>query len=189
MVTHVGLDGRWLKVPPTLCELLGYTEEELLSEHFKDVTHPDDFQADWSQCQRLIRGEIKSFDLEKRYIHKNGGTIWVYLNCSVVEDNDGKPVHFLTYIRDITDRRLAEEALRESEDRHRSMLESQTELICRFLPDATLTYVNDAYCRYFGKSRDELIGTEFIDLLPASIRSWAKEEVESLVQNPGTVTS
>ncbi|MCM3870394.1 MAG: PAS domain S-box protein [Pyrinomonadaceae bacterium] len=189
MVTHVGLDGRWLKVPPTLCELLGYTEEELLSVSFKDVTHPDDFQADWSQCQRLIRGEIKSFDLEKRYLRKDGKTLWIYLNCSVVEDSDGKPVHFLTYIKDITDRKLAEEALRESEDRYRSMVESQTELICRFLPDATLTYVNDAYCRYFGKSREELIGTEFVDLLPAPIRAWAKEEVASLVANPRTEVS
>ena len=189
MVTHVGLDGRWLKVPPTLCELLGYTEEELLSRYFKDVTHPDDFQGESSQCQRLIRGEIKSFDLEKRYIQKNGKTIWVYLNCSVVEDNEGKPVHFLTYIRDITDRRLAEGALRESEDRYRSMIESQTELICRFLPDTTLTYVNDAYCRYFGKSRDELIGTEFTELLPATIRCWAKNEIASLVLNPRTTTT
>jgi len=189
MVTHVGLDGRWLKVPPTLCELLGYTEEELLSGYFEDVTHPDDFQAESSQCQRLIRGEIKSFDLEKRYIQKNGKTICVYLNCSVVEDYEGKPVHFLTYIRDISDRRLAEGALRESEDRYRSMIDSQTELICRFLPDTTLTYVNDAYCRYFGKSRAELIGTEFTELLPTTIRGWAKNEIASLVLNPRTTTT
>lgn len=78
MVTHVSLDGRWLKVPPTLCELLGYTEQELLAGGFKDVTHPEDFEADWTQCQRLIRGEIRSFDLEKRYIHKDGHTIWIY---------------------------------------------------------------------------------------------------------------
>ena len=174
MVTHVGLDGRWMKVPPTLCELLGYSEEELLSRDLKDVTHPDDFEADSSQHQRMVRGEIKSFDLEKRYVHKNGKTIWVYLNCSVVEDRDGKPVHFLFYIRDITDRRLAEGALRESEDRYRSVVEAQTELICRFLPDTTLTYVNDAYCRYFGKSREELIGTKYTELLPPSIRAWAK---------------
>ncbi len=189
MVTHVGLDGRWLKVPPTLCELLGYTEEELLSAHFKDVTHPDDVQADWSQHQRLIRGEIKSFDLEKRYIHKDSKTIWVYQNCSVVEDNEGKPVHFLTYVRDITDRRLAEGALLESEDRYRNVVESQTELICRFSPDTRLTYVNDAYCRYFGKSREELIGTEFTELLPATIRPWAKKEIESLARHPRTTTS
>ena len=81
------------------------------------------------------------------------------------------------------------QALRESEDRYRSVVESQTELICRFLPDTTLTYVNDAYCRYFGKSREELIGTEYTELLPPSIRSWAKKEIESLVQNRGTVTT
>jgi PAS domain S-box-containing protein len=189
MLTHVGLDGRWLKVPSTLCDLLGYSEQELLERTFKDVTHPEDFEADWSQCQRIIRGEIKSFDLEKRYIHKDGHTIWVYINCSVVEDDAGKPVQFLTYIRDITDRRFAEAALRESEDRYRSVVEFQTELICRFLPDTTLTYVNDAYCRYFGKSREELIGTKYIELLPSSIRSWAKKEIESLVQNRGTVTT
>ena len=112
MVTKAGLDGRWLKVPPTLCELLGYTEEELLAGYFKDVTHPDDFEADWRQCQRLIAGEIKSFDLEKRYIHKDGRIIWVYLNCSVVTDDCGRPVHFLTYIKDITERRLAEETIK-----------------------------------------------------------------------------
>jgi PAS domain S-box-containing protein len=113
MVTHVDLEGRWLKVPPTLCELLRYTEAELLEHRFHEVTHPDDIEADWSQCLRLIRGEIKSFDLEKRYIRKDGGIVWVYINCSVVTDAQDNPVHFLTYIRDITNRKLNEEKLRE----------------------------------------------------------------------------
>jgi len=112
MVCKIGLDGRWLKVPPTLCELLGYTEEELLAGYFKDVTHPDDLGADWRQCQRLIAGEIKSFDLEKRFIHKDGRIVWVYLNCSVVTDDFGRPIHLLTYIKDITERRLAEETIK-----------------------------------------------------------------------------
>jgi PAS domain S-box-containing protein len=189
MQTHVALDGRWLKVPPTLCELLGYTEQELLARTFRDVTHPDDLDANLGQYQRLVRGEIKSYDLEKRYIHKDGHSIWVYLNCTVVQDDAGKPVHFVNYIRDITDRRLAEQALRESEDRYRSMIESQTELICRFLPDTTLTYVNDAYCRYFGKSRDELIGTEFTELIPDTIRTRTKDRIQSLVRDPRTETA
>jgi len=189
MQTHVGLDGRWLKVPPTLCELLGYTEQELLARTFRDVTHPDDLDPNLGQYQRLVRGEIKSYDLEKRYVHKDGHSIWVYLNCSVVQDDAGKPVHFVNYIRDITDRKLAEQALRESEDRYRSMIESQTELICRFLPDTTLTYVNDAYCRYFGKSRNELIGTEFTELIPEPVRSGAKDRIQSLVHDPRTETA
>jgi formate hydrogenlyase transcriptional activator len=115
MVTRADLEGRWLKVPPTLCALLGYSEEELLGGYSKDVTHPDDFEAVWRQCQRLIRGEIKSFDLEKRYIHRDGHIVWAYLNCSMVTDSKENPVYFLGYIRDITDRKQAEQALRESE--------------------------------------------------------------------------
>jgi PAS domain S-box-containing protein len=129
MVTHVGLDGTWLKVPPTLCELLGYTEEELLSDKLESVTHPDDFMADWSQCQRLIAGEIKSFDLEKRYIRKDGQIVWIYLNCSVVEDEAGKPLHFLTYIRDISEKKRLEEELQQySRDLEKRVKERTLEL-------------------------------------------------------------
>jgi PAS domain S-box-containing protein len=112
MTTHTDLKGKWLKFPPTLCDLLGYTKEEMLGKTFKSVTHPDDFNANWSQCQQLIRGEIKSFDLEKRYICKDGEIIWVDLSCSVVQDDKGNPVHFLTYIRDITERKTLEDKLK-----------------------------------------------------------------------------
>jgi transcriptional regulator with GAF, ATPase, and Fis domain len=78
------------------------------------VTHPDDVEADWSQCLKLLRGEIRSFDLEKRYRRKDGSVVWAYLNCSVVLDVEGNPVYLLTYIRDITKRKQAEEALKEA---------------------------------------------------------------------------
>jgi PAS domain S-box-containing protein len=121
MATHVDLEGRWLKVPPTLCELLGYTEGELFGHRFHEVTHPEDIDADWSQCLRLIRGEIKSFDLEKRYIRKDQSIVWAYINCSVVMDTQDRPVHFLTYIRDITNRKLNEEKLREYQESLRQL--------------------------------------------------------------------
>jgi PAS domain S-box-containing protein len=75
-------------------------------------------------------------------------------------------------------------ALRESEERYRSVVETQTELICRFLPDSTLTFVNDAYCRYFGKSKDELIGRQFISLIPEGSRAGALAHIQSLIENP-----
>lgn len=108
MTAHIGLDGRWLKVPNSLCKFLGYSEEEMLSREFKDITHPDDIMNNSNQYQRVIAGEIKSFDLEKRYIRKNGKTVWVYLNCSIVKDGNGKPIHLLAYIQDIDKRKSAE---------------------------------------------------------------------------------
>ena len=169
MLTHVGLDGRWLKVPPTLCDLLGYTEQELLAGEFKDVTHPEDFEADWSQCQRLIRGEIRSFDLEKRYIHKDRHTIWAYLNCSVVEDDNGRPIHFVTYIRDITDRKFAEQALLESNERNQAIL--------RALPDMMfLNSKEGVYLDYHARDgsrllvpREAFMGKSVRDVLPPEL--------------------
>jgi PAS domain S-box-containing protein len=115
MVTQTDLDGRWLEVTPSLCALLGYSAAELLGRSYEDVTHPADLETNRRQRIRLLSGEIKSFDLEKRYIKKDGGVVWVYLNVSAVNDSSGKPLHYLSYIKDITERKLAEEALRENE--------------------------------------------------------------------------
>jgi PAS domain S-box-containing protein len=81
-------------------------------------------------------------------------------------------------------RRRAEASLRESEQRYRNVVETQTELICRYLPDSTLTFVNDAYCRYFGRRRDELVGSPFIQLIPESERAAALEHIDAIGQSP-----
>src|SRR5262249_8536680 len=87
-------------------------------------------------------------------------------------------------VEDITGRKMIEEALRESEERYRSVVESQTELICRYLPDTTLTFINEAYCRFFGKTQEELIGTKFLEFIPEPAREVARKHIESLVENP-----
>lgn len=81
-------------------------------------------------------------------------------------------------------KRRATHALAESENRYRNVVESQTELICRYLPDTTLTFVNDAYCRYFDKRRDELIGSQFLNLIPQGSREVALKQVQSLIERP-----
>jgi PAS domain S-box-containing protein len=170
MQTHTALDGSWLKIPQTLCALVGYTEQELLGGGtFMDITHPDDLEADWNQRQRLIRGETKSYDLEKRYRHKDGHTVWVYLSCSMVEDDHGKPVHFIAYLRDITDRKLAEQALLESNER--------TQAILRALPDLMFLQTKDGvYVDYYARDARELavppetfLGKNIRDVMPPDL--------------------
>lgn len=86
--------------------------------------------------------------------------------------------------KEIEERERLEKALRESEERYHNIVKMQSEMICRYLPDTTLTFVNDAYCRYFGKNREELIGTKFLSLIPEEYREAAKRHVQSLIENP-----
>jgi PAS domain S-box-containing protein len=141
------LDARFLQVNGALCEMLGRSEEELLGASFRDVTHPEDVETSVDHVQRLLKGEVSSFELEKRYLHADGHPVWTVVHCSLVRDEADRPLYVIGQIQDITDRKRAEEALRESELRYRAVVEDQTELICRFLPDGTLTFVNEAYCR------------------------------------------
>lgn len=107
----VALDGRWLEVNAALCELLGYDRHALLALRFQDVTHPDDLEADLAFVTRLLAGEIRSYQMEKRYIGKNGATVQVMLTGSVVRDDQGRPLHFIAQVEDITVRKQAQEQL------------------------------------------------------------------------------
>ncbi len=108
----VGLDGRWLRVNAALCALTEYSELELLSRTFQDVTHPDDVDADLPNVADLLSGAIAAYEMEKRYITASGETVWVLLSASLVRDRDGQPMHFVSQILDITDRKRAESEVR-----------------------------------------------------------------------------
>jgi two-component system cell cycle sensor histidine kinase/response regulator CckA len=115
MTAHVSLDGRWLKVPPTLCALLGTSEAELLGAPVSAVTHPDHVAEDEAERRRLAAGEVRSSDLELRLLRRDGRPVWADLNRSVVQDAAGRPLYLLTYLRDVTDRRTLEEQLRQAQ--------------------------------------------------------------------------
>jgi PAS domain S-box-containing protein len=110
-------------------------------------------------------------------------TLWIQLYLLVV----ALPVLFLAVLVRERDESVAK--LQEREERYREVVNSQTELICRFLPDTTLTFANEAYCRYFGRRREDLIGHSFLDLIPESARQATLEHVVSLVQNPRVVAN
>ena len=99
-----GSMGRWLKVNRSLCEMLGYTEDELLSLTFMQITHPDDLARDLAAQNRILQGESDTYRLEKRYIHKNGSFIWINLNVSIVRDKDNQPIYLVAQIENITEK-------------------------------------------------------------------------------------
>ena len=107
----VSPQGAWLRVNRSLCDLLGYTEQELLNSNFQVVTHADDLGNDLANLYRLMQGETPNCQVEKRYVHRLGQIVWALSSVSLVHDSDKQPVHFIFQIQDITERKRAEAAL------------------------------------------------------------------------------
>ncbi len=125
----VALDGHWQQVNPALCRIVGYSEAELLATDFQSITHPEDLTDDLELVRRLRSGEIRSYQMEKRYFHQLGHELWVVLCVSLVRDARGEPLHFVSQIKDITPRKRAEDALRLAKDElEQRVLERTNEL-------------------------------------------------------------
>lgn len=104
----VDLDGRCMKVNRSLCQMLGYSESEMLEKTYQSITHPDDLQTDQAQVERLLRSEIPSYSLAKRYHHKDGHVVWGMLTVSIVRDADNCPLYFVAQVQDVTESRRKE---------------------------------------------------------------------------------
>ena len=109
----VASDGSWLQINESLCSLLGYSEQELRGMTFQQLTHPDDLKRAEPQIARILRGDIKGHQQEKRYIHKKGHLVWVSWNVSILGTRSKGPQKLFFQVQDITDRKEAEERLRQ----------------------------------------------------------------------------
>ncbi|MFP4439801.1 MAG: PAS domain S-box protein [Chloroflexaceae bacterium] len=115
-IAHVGFDGTWLRVNQRLCTIVGYTAEELAGQPFQDITHPDDLKIDLERFRLLMRGEVSGYQIEKRYFHKAGHIIWINLTTALQRDAVGTPRYCISVVEDITERKQAQEALKEAKE-------------------------------------------------------------------------
>jgi PAS domain S-box-containing protein len=114
-MAHSHIDGRWIRVNQTYCDIVGYTKAEMQGMHFRDFTHPQDLSLDMQHLQRTLDGEISHYSFEKRYIHKQGHIVWVHLTLSLMRTESGEPDYLIAVVQDISARKATEEALRTSE--------------------------------------------------------------------------
>lgn len=119
----VETNGRILKANQAFCKFTGYSENELTSKAFQEITNPDDLDTDLKLLTQLLAGKIQSYQMEKRYLHKLGHYVWGALHVSLVKSNENIPLYLIGQIRDITETKLANETLKESEKRYRSLFE------------------------------------------------------------------
>ena len=107
----VSAKGQWLQVNRSLCEILGYSEVELLATTFQKLTHPDDLGTALANIKQLIKGKLPVYQMEKRYLHRQGHAVWVLWSVSPVRERGSRALHLIFQIQDITDRKRAEERL------------------------------------------------------------------------------
>ena len=148
---------QFFKVNPAICQLLGFEEKELIGKTFGQVTHPDDKQESFRLSCRLRDGEIDDFSLQKRYLRKDGGIIWANLKASAIRDSKGAFLYSIAILEDITEQRSAADALRESEEKYKSLVEAMPNGLSISDLDENIIFVNPMACSILGYSMEELM--------------------------------
>lgn len=163
-------EGRYLYVSPACRSLLGYEPEELLGRDAYDFFHPGDLEA-IRESHRTILEDNVIYTVTYRIRRKDSGYVWFETRSRALRNPGSSEVSELLAIsRDVTERQRAAARLENSERRYRAIVEDQTELVCRFLPAGELTFVNQAFCRFFEEPSEELLGRDIFSLFPEQDR-------------------
>jgi diguanylate cyclase (GGDEF)-like protein/PAS domain S-box-containing protein len=168
--------GTYILANPTLCAISGYTMEQLNDRTFGDLCHADDRESAKETLERLTSGAVDETDAELRICRRDGSLIWVRQHRSVIKDEAGDPLFYLSHTEDISDRKagetainaarsIAEDALRESEARYRLLADHAADMIVCARPDRTRSYVSPASQRLLGYAPAEIIETDFATFL------------------------
>ncbi|MBC8164097.1 MAG: PAS domain S-box protein [Roseiflexaceae bacterium] len=158
-VAMITLDHRFIRVNDTFCTITGYSREELLTRNFESITHPHDRDAHLVFVSQIASGEIEQYKVEKRYLHKQGHSVWVTVHGRIVRDAQGQPLHYLGLIEDIGARKQAEAALQSSQERYQRLFTSSADAIVILDGNGVLFEANTAAADLFGVPYSTLIGT------------------------------
>jgi diguanylate cyclase (GGDEF)-like protein/PAS domain S-box-containing protein len=163
-----------IQVNQALAEMLGYSLSELQLANWRDLTHPDDIEMTQRHVEELLTGDRQSTRFEKRFLHKNGAIVWADLSSAVRRDREGHPLYLVTAISNITVRKRAEEALRESEQQFRTLAET-TGLGILIVQNERYIYANPAAERVTGYTASELSEMRFWELAHPDFREPVRQ--------------
>ena len=157
-------NGRWLKVNRSLCGIVGYSEVELLGLTYNDITHPDDLAKITAYAAKLLAGEIATYEIEKRYVHKKGHNVHVLLSMSLVRDGSDAPLYLICQVQDISARKAAEDALFAEQERARVTLNSIGDAVLTTDMAGNVTFLNAVGEKMTGWSRQQAAGRPLADV-------------------------
>jgi diguanylate cyclase (GGDEF)-like protein/PAS domain S-box-containing protein len=180
------IHGRILQTNRALQAMFGYSGEEMQSRVVAQFMHPDDVASVWRLYEELVAGRRNHFQTEKRYFRKDGQTIWCHLTVSLVRDAAGLPQLQIAMIRNITERKQAEEALRRNEERFRALVQNSTDAIVVFGVDGAIHYQSPATERILGAPLNDLIDAVALGRLHADDAPRVRSLVADLIETPGS---
>jgi PAS domain S-box-containing protein len=178
-------DGNWKRVNKSLCQMLGYTAGEMKKLKFQDLTHADDLTKSVTGLNDLGNGKIDRLKYEKRYIHKDGSTIWTVIAVTPLFDRLGEPLYYVSQIEDITRRKKIENDLVLSEKKFRAIFENVQDVFYQTDPNGLLTEISPSIEKYSGYARSEMIGRPVTDFY---LYAEDRERFVETLGNKGFVT-
>lgn len=163
--------GEWLRVNPALCAMLGYTESELLQQDPATLIHPEDWQSERQLRAKLLNEQIKTYQVNQRFFHKDGHLIWTMATAGLLRDSNNRPEAIVHHLLDITEHLSTLAALRGSENRYRTVFESAQNGIVLAEPNGNILSANPYTHELFGYEPGELVGQPITILMPKRFRA------------------
>jgi len=173
--------GKWLKVNKALCNMLGYSEEELLARTFMQITHPDDIAMDLAAQDKLLQGESGTYRLDKRYLHKDGSIIWISLNVSLVKNKDKHPLYLVTQVENISEKI-------ESQSKFQNLVENFTVGVY-IVQNGKIVYVNPRIVEEFGYLREEIINKQLETFIYPDDIEMVRQNIKERLETDGKSNS
>lgn len=155
-ISHVSLDGQFLRINKKFCDIVGYSHDEMLAMTFQDITHADELEENLQYVNELLSGKKHTISIDKRYIRKDDAAVWVNLTSTVVRGENDQPDYFVTVVKDISEQKSIQDALRSSEKKFRALIEQSPFSVVINSPDGRIEQVNLAFMEMWGVSEEML---------------------------------
>ena len=181
-------EGRCLAANQSFCKMVGYSEPELLTETFAEITHPDDLAHNLEFARQLLAGKTQSFNFEKRYIHHRGHIVWVLLTASLVRDARGYPLYVISQVQDTTERKLAEQRLQKSEARTRALLDAVPDLMFQVNRKGVFLDYRQPKQTALYAPPDQFLGKKIEEVLPPEVAERSRQAIEQALVSRATQT-